>query len=437
MGLSVNEFTYDGDDEFDLNFALGYASQGDVTCYKNGVTPVDLDFDWLTSSRVRLTPGQGLVNGDEIVFRRTVSKRVLPVDLTQPGNATRENLALLSKHVMFALHEVLDERSADYPTEILPLPIELGGTGATNATSASTNLGVLAGVNILAPENNLSDLDSVETARVNLDLGSVTGGVQDLTVGGNFNNFGLRSGWYYVPVGAFGTFPVTGVAFFMDARRLGFTSAEQIAMVPGYGTYRRSYASSAWSAWVRLVDWSQVENTLTNNATKLPTSAAVHAAVAAVASENEWTYLADVATTSGNAIDLLGAIPNGAREVQIALSLVGNAGNTSALIQVGTGAVLKTTGYDAGTSAGTTGFGTDVGLPIFRNNASNTMTGVIEMSRWGGNTWRAFGSVRLITTYPVFSNGEVTLSGELNSIRLTTVSGTTAFNGGTLRVRYR
>lgn len=120
MGLSVNEFTYAGDDEFDLNFALGYASQGDVTCYKKGTTPVDLDFDWLTSSRVRLTPGQGLTNGDEIVFRRTVSKQFLPVDLTQPGNVTRENLEEVAKHTMRAVHEVLDERAADtVPWEIV------------------------------------------------------------------------------------------------------------------------------------------------------------------------------------------------------------------------------------------------------------------------------------------------------------------------------
>jgi len=113
MSLSVNKFTYAGDNEFDLNFALGYASRGDVTAYKPGDPIVGLDFDWLTDSRVRLAAGHGLINGDEIVFRRTVSKQQLPVDLLQPGKATRENLELLSKHIMYALHEVLDGRVSD------------------------------------------------------------------------------------------------------------------------------------------------------------------------------------------------------------------------------------------------------------------------------------------------------------------------------------
>jgi len=113
MSLSTNEFVYAGSDVFDLNFALGYASKADITAYKKGDPPVDLTFDFLTDSRVQLNSGQGLTNGDEIVFRRTVSKTALPVDLTVPGRATRENLELLSKHVMRALHEVLDGRIAD------------------------------------------------------------------------------------------------------------------------------------------------------------------------------------------------------------------------------------------------------------------------------------------------------------------------------------
>jgi len=110
MGLSVNKFTYAGDNEFDLNFALGYTSQRDVAAYKLGEPERPLLFEWLTDSRVRLSDFNDLVNGDEIEFRRTVSKQQLPVDLLQPGQATRENLELLSKHIMHALHEVLDGR---------------------------------------------------------------------------------------------------------------------------------------------------------------------------------------------------------------------------------------------------------------------------------------------------------------------------------------
>ena len=134
MSLSVNKFTYAGDNEFDLNFALGYTSQSDVTAYKPGDPIVDLDFDWLTDSRVRLVAGQGLINGDEIVFRRTVSKQQLPVDLLQPGKATRENLELLSKHIMYALHEVLD--GPDEVTNIISLTqSEYDAIGTPNAAT--------------------------------------------------------------------------------------------------------------------------------------------------------------------------------------------------------------------------------------------------------------------------------------------------------------
>jgi hypothetical protein len=113
MSLSVNKFTYEGQDEFDLNFALGYASRSDVSAFADGNPGTSIAFDWLTSSKVELAPGHGLSSGQEVVFQRTVSKSSLPVDLTQPGQATRENLTLLSRHVMYAMHEVLDGRVSD------------------------------------------------------------------------------------------------------------------------------------------------------------------------------------------------------------------------------------------------------------------------------------------------------------------------------------
>lgn len=120
MGLSVNELTYAGADTFDLNFALGYISAEDVTAYTydavndpDAENPVDLTFDFNTETQVTLTAGHGLTIGDPVVFRRTVSKLTLPVDVTVEGDATRENLQKLFLYTVMALHEVLDGRTAD------------------------------------------------------------------------------------------------------------------------------------------------------------------------------------------------------------------------------------------------------------------------------------------------------------------------------------
>lgn len=112
MGLSMNTFLYSGSTDFDLNFALGYTSKSDVTCYKDGAIPVDVEFDWLTDSRVRVDDTH-LSVGDTLVFRRTVSKTSLPVDLKQPSNLTRENVETAVLHSLYAFHELIDGRFGD------------------------------------------------------------------------------------------------------------------------------------------------------------------------------------------------------------------------------------------------------------------------------------------------------------------------------------
>jgi hypothetical protein len=113
MGLSLNDFTFDGvNDAFDLNFALGYTARADVTCYRAGDMPMDIAFDWLTDSRVRIDMTD-LTTGDSLVFARTVSKTTLPVDLTSGGSLTRENMTVAVTHSLHAMHELLDGRFGD------------------------------------------------------------------------------------------------------------------------------------------------------------------------------------------------------------------------------------------------------------------------------------------------------------------------------------
>lgn len=109
MGFSVNNYTFTGSYEFDLNFALGYAARSDVGCIKVGDPPEQLDFDWIGPARVRIS-GSSLQVGDTVRFYRTVSKNSLPVDLTQPNRLTREDVETAMLHSIYMVHEVLDGR---------------------------------------------------------------------------------------------------------------------------------------------------------------------------------------------------------------------------------------------------------------------------------------------------------------------------------------
>ena len=112
MGLSKNSFVFNGDTDFDLNFALGYTSKTDITAYKSGTPSQVISFEWLTDSQVRIDPTD-LVSGDVIIFLRTVNKSDLPVDLGQPSKLTRENIKTALVHSLHAFHEILDGRFQD------------------------------------------------------------------------------------------------------------------------------------------------------------------------------------------------------------------------------------------------------------------------------------------------------------------------------------
>lgn len=116
MSLSVNEYTFSGTYEFDLNFALGYDSASDILAEADVVgseSPVEVQFDFLTDSRVLVT-SPTLSNGDVVRFVRTVSKTAPAIDVTQPSNLTRENVDKLFRQSMHVMHEILDGRFDAY-----------------------------------------------------------------------------------------------------------------------------------------------------------------------------------------------------------------------------------------------------------------------------------------------------------------------------------
>jgi hypothetical protein len=147
------------------------------------------------------------------------------------------------------------------------------------------------------------------------------------------------------------------------------------------------------------------------------------------------------ATTSGTAIDFTG-IPSWAKRVVVSLVNVTTNGASLPLIQLGSG-TIQTTGYGVITGAVlnsniTTTGGFTNGFAINSNaSAASYIMGTLTLTLTSSNTWTgtinaADGSINRI----IFASGNVTLSGALDRIRITTVNGTDVFDGGSANIMY-
>ena len=140
-------------------------------------------------------------------------------------------------------------------------------------------------------------------------------------------------------------------------------------------------------------------------------------------------------STSGTAIDFTG-IPSWVKRITVMFSGVSTSGTSLVQIQLGAGSVT-TTGYLSSTStngassASTTGF-----LVAATNTAADGRYGVIIISNITANTWVMGGNVGNATLNCSTSCGNITLSGTLDRIRITTVNGTDTFDAGSINIMY-
>lgn len=146
-------------------------------------------------------------------------------------------------------------------------------------------------------------------------------------------------------------------------------------------------------------------------------------------------------STSGTTIDFTG-IPSWVKRVTVLLRGVSISGTDNYLIQIGSGSFL-TSGYvsqaqglrDAGSTVNalsTTGFI----LSADTNSAARVFTGRVTLSSMTGNVWLADGV--LVATDGIrsaISSGEITLSGALDRLRVTT-TGTNTFDAGSINIMY-
>jgi hypothetical protein len=147
------------------------------------------------------------------------------------------------------------------------------------------------------------------------------------------------------------------------------------------------------------------------------------------------------ATTSGTAIDFT-SIPAGVRRVTVVLNGVSTNGSSITQLQLGSGSI-QTTGYAAAGASGADNLNPDViqptsGIPIMAEGLSSFLRhGAVVFHNISGNVWVASGSGgesfggRFWTT-----GGNVTLSGVLDRLRLTTQNGTDAFDAGAVNIMW-
>jgi hypothetical protein len=147
-----------------------------------------------------------------------------------------------------------------------------------------------------------------------------------------------------------------------------------------------------------------------------------------------------VATTSGTAIDFTG-IPAWVKRITVLFNSVSTNGASVLQVQVGAGSIT-TTGYAAaGATNGTSLTSFTTGFPVsVAGSASYTFGGNMVISTIGSNIWVMSAAIAntgvSVNGFGASLGGNVTLSGTLDRLRLTTVNGTDAFDAGSVNILY-
>ena len=144
-------------------------------------------------------------------------------------------------------------------------------------------------------------------------------------------------------------------------------------------------------------------------------------------------------STSGTSIDFTG-IPSWVKRVTVMFNGVSNSGTSTFLLQLGAGSIDSTSTYSGAVSFGGSG-ATDWNTTGFRLVQSATLAGALSYAGvativlLGTNIWCVAGTLSPNGTNALSSmSGSKTLSGTLDRVRITTVSGTDTFDAGSINI---
>ena len=171
-------------------------------------------------------------------------------------------------------------------------------------------------------------------------------------------------------------------------------------------------------------------------------SPAISSAVMTTMASSVLTSGTAQASTSGTSIDFTG-IPSWVKRITVMFNGVSTNGTAHYQIQIGTSGTPQTSGYAgnfllagpsvAGVANITSGFG------VYNDSAADVINGqaVLSLLNASTNAWVLSGLFgRSSNTYTCISAGSVSLSGTLNILRITTVTGTPTFDAGSINILY-
>ena len=148
-----------------------------------------------------------------------------------------------------------------------------------------------------------------------------------------------------------------------------------------------------------------------------------------------------VASTSGTSIDFTG-IPSWVKRVTVVLAGVSTNGTSNApILQLGSSSGVETSGYTGtGSFIGSSTAGASYSSSFILNfgvNAATVTSGVAVLCKLTGNQWAlAWNGAYENTAFALCGSGQKTLSGTLDRVRITTVTGTNTFDAGSINILY-
>ena len=145
-------------------------------------------------------------------------------------------------------------------------------------------------------------------------------------------------------------------------------------------------------------------------------------------------------SASGTAVDFTD-IPSWVKRITVMFSGVSLSGTASYFIQLGTSSGVVTSGYvstsnSVGNTNNTGGNSSAASFLVFSNLAAGVMSGAMAIVNISGNTWVESHSFKRDSVSAVFGGGDITLSGSVDRIRITTSNGTDTFDAGTINILY-